>query len=321
MKEHHSIFWPLTLIAAGAVWLMISMNVIPAANLWALAHIWPYLLIAMGVGLILHSFWKPFGMIVSALVVVGAVAVVFYAPQLGWDKATQWQRVFNDSGYSDGIVPGSGTIKKETREVKNFDALSIRFPAEVTIRQGEAETLTVEADDNLLPQLSTEVRAGTLVIESAEKSRSKRVRPTETVKITITVKKLTGIDFSSAGILTVNGLKTDQLTLSVSGANETSMPGLDTRSLSVALSGAGSIHADGVADNVVIHISGLGEFIGEGLTSQTADIEISGAGTATLRVEKKLTAEISGAGAINYYGHPDVNQHVSGAGTVSKAGD
>lgn len=318
MKEHHSIFWPLTFIAAGALWLMINMNMIPAANLWALTHIWPYLLIALGVGLILRSLWRPFGMIVSALVVVGAVAAVFYAPQMGWADAPAWN--INNNSLN-GATPGSGVIATETRKVEDFDAISIRFPAEITISQGSKESVTVEAEDNLLPQLTTSVKSGTLVIENSEAAWSKRVDPTKTVKITIVVKNLNKIDFSSAGTLVVKSLTSDDFKLSISGAGEVTLSGLKVGKLNIDLSGAGAISADGKAEDVSIGISGLGSFEGASLSSQVADIEISGAGSASLRVEKELTATVSGAGSINYYGDPAVTRHISGAGTVKKAGD
>ena len=84
MKKRVSLFFPLSLIAAGVLWLLIQMNLMPATNLWALTHIWPFLLIVMGLGLILRSFWEGAGLIVSILVVVGAVLAVVFAPQLGW---------------------------------------------------------------------------------------------------------------------------------------------------------------------------------------------------------------------------------------------
>jgi hypothetical protein len=317
MKENRSLFWPLTFIAAGAMWLMINMNLIPVGNLWALTHIWPYLLIALGVGLILRSLWRPAGMLVSVLVVIGAFAAVFYAPQLGWADAPDWGV---DNSFN-GAVPGSGVMEKETRKITDFNTITIRYPAEVVIRQGEKESLTIEADDNLLPQLSTDVRSGTLIIENKEDNWADRVDPTETVQITITVKDLNGIKFNSAGTLLVEDLQSDELELSISGAGEVTLTGLEIGNLDISLSGAGTIHADGVAENVRINISGLGSFEGEGLSSQTADVEISGAGSASLRVEKELTAKVSGAGSVNYYGDPEVSQHISGAGAVNKAGD
>jgi hypothetical protein len=248
------------------------------------------------------------------------VAAVFYAPQLGWDNATQWQWTINDVA-SDGSVPGSEVIKKETREVKNFDQISVRFPAEVIIQQGDKESLSIETDDNLLPQLSTKVSSGTLVIENTERNRTRRVRPSDSVKIVITVTSLKEIEFSTAGTLTVNGLQADELSIDISGAAEAKLVELQVQQLDISLSGTGSITASGTVDEVEIHISGLGEFAGKDLASQNADIEISGAGSATLRVEKELAVVVSGAGSVNYYGNPSVTKQISGAGTVKQVGD
>ena len=90
MKER-SIFWPLVMIATGVLWLMVGMDIIPRANLWALTHTFPFLLIALGVGLILRAYWRFAGMLVSLLVVAGAVtgcrlcppAWLGQCPQLG----------------------------------------------------------------------------------------------------------------------------------------------------------------------------------------------------------------------------------------------
>lgn len=320
MKEQHSFFWPLTFIATGILWLMISMGNLSSQNLWALTHIWPYLLIALGVGLILRSVWKPFGLIVSALVVIGAVGAILYAPQLGWNDAPAWGGWAPGDGFS-GAVPGSGKIESETRKVDGFDAISIRYPGEFVVKQGKEASVTIEADDNLLPQLTAAVRNGMLVIENREESYSRRVRPTENVKITITVTDLNEINFSAAGTLVVDGLKTDSLELKLSGAGDARLKDLDVNTLIAALSGAGKITLDGKADDVRVTISGFGDFNGANLQSLTAEIQISGAGTATLRVEDDLTARISGAGTVNYYGSPTVHQAISGAGAVNKMDD
>jgi hypothetical protein len=86
------------------------------------------------------------------------------------------------------------------------------------------------------------------------------------------------------------------------------------------LSGAGSINAEGVADEVKLTISGFGSFDAAKLTSMTADVHISGAGSATLGVKDELTATVSGAGSVNYIGSPKVVKHISGAGSVQQSG-
>ena len=317
MNENRSIFWPLALIAAGVLWLLVSMGNIPSQNLWALTHLWPYFLIALGVGLILRGLWRPLGAAVSVLVVLGAVAAVFYAPQLGWNDAPDWGELSTEDSFT-GAVPGSGVVKTQTRTVEQFDSITIRYPSEVVIKQGSKRSVTIEAEDNLLAQLTTNVEGDTLVFENGEDSFSKRVDPTETVKITITVTNLKEVNFSTPGTLLVEGLKADDFDLKLNGAGDATLTDLKVGSLSVSLSGAGKITADGSADRLKLIISGLGDFEGASLQTLSADIQISGAGTATLRVEEELTAKVSGAGSVNYYGSPEVTQSISGAGSVNQ---
>ena len=313
--NQRSLFWPLTLIATGVIWLMVSMDIIHASNLWALTYIWPYVLILLGLGLILRSYLPSIGWLVSALIVIGAVLAVVYAPQLGWAGGPS-MAFGPDFG---GGVQGSGEIESQTREVQGFLAVSINYPAEVVIQQGKVESVKLEADDNLLPQLSTEVDDGILLIENNENTWSQRVNPTERVKITITVKDLHEIEFSSAGNVTVESLKTDDLSLHLNGVGEMTLNDLDVRKLESRLSGAGNIEANGVADELDIRISGVGGFDAPKLESLVGVVRISGAGSATVFVQDDLTARVSGAGSINYYGSPTLHEDVSGAGSVSRA--
>jgi hypothetical protein len=40
MPQPRSLFGPLFLIAAGAIWLLTQSGKIPTTNLWALTHVW-----------------------------------------------------------------------------------------------------------------------------------------------------------------------------------------------------------------------------------------------------------------------------------------
>lgn len=320
MTERKSFFFPLALIAAGGLWLAVNLGRVPAANLWALAYIWPYFLIATGVGLILRSYWAGASFFVSLLVVVGAVLAILYAPALGWDRAPEWGWTWVSRSVEGG-TPGSGNIIGVARNVGEFTEISILYPSDVTIRQGEVQSVKITADDNLLPQLSTEVRSGRLTIENNERSWAKRVNSTEPVQIIITVNDLSQIDFDSAGKVLVDQLSVDELSLNLSGAGEITFASLAARQLTVTISGAGSIQADGNAETLHLEIDGLGSFNGDGFYATNADISINGAGSATLHVERQLKAEINGAGSINYYGSPDVQKGINGLGSVKRLGD
>ena len=224
------------------------------------------------------------------------------------------------SGLGAGIQ-GSGNIQTETRDTGAFQAISIEYPgAEIIIQQGDKETVELEADDNLLPQLSTAVLSGTLTIKNVETDWKNIVNPSKPVKINITVRDLSGIILSvPVGDLKVNDLQTGMLKLLVSGGAQVRLNGIDVNLLDSVLSGAGDIQASGTADELKLILSGLGSFNAADLRSNKADVELSGMGSATVRVEEELAATITGAGSIEYFGHPDVQQSVSGAGSVKPA--
>ena len=184
-----SLFWPLALIAAGIFWFLVNVGRMDSTNLWALVYYWPALLIALGLGLLLRTRWGYTWTVISALVVIGGVLVVVFAPQLGWNHAPAGY-VFNIGGDFNGAVAGSGKITTATREVQGFTRVDVRYPAQVTITQGTSESLTITGDDNLLPQLDTRVSGGVLTIENHELSWNRRVNSTRTVQINITVTNL-----------------------------------------------------------------------------------------------------------------------------------
>ena len=320
MKER-SIFWPLVMIAAGILWLLIGLNVIPRANLWALTHTLPYLLIALGFGLILRAYWRFAGMLVSLVVVAGAVAAVFYAPQLGWDDAPGWSwELWDIDPELGGAVAGSGVVETEMYKVSDFDTIVVDYPTDITVVQGKSESVEIEAEDNLLAQLSADVRNGALYLENTEQNWRDRVNPTKPVLVTVTVVELNRVQFPTAGKMLIEELQSDSLSVSVSGAGDMTLTDLDVGKLDFSLSGAGNINIDGVADYLQLSISGLGNFNGSDLQSQAADVHISGAGSATVWAEETLDASISGAGSVDYYGNPSVDKRISGVGSVHRIG-
>ena len=70
-------------------------------------------------------------------------------------------------------VAGSGNIVNENREVSNFKAIDVGGFFQVEIVAQKDFSVEVQADDNLLPLIKTEVSDGVLKIETSEKFNSK----------------------------------------------------------------------------------------------------------------------------------------------------
>src|SRR5512134_3419247 len=146
------IFWPLVLIAAGLLWLLSNFGVISAANLWVLARFWPVLLIALGLDVLIRPRWPLIGNVLALLVVTLATAAVIWAPRLGLASGAGWT-AWMPIGW--GSEPGSGNVITQTREVGDFDKVSFSSFGELTIQQGESESLSIEAEDNVLAEIET----------------------------------------------------------------------------------------------------------------------------------------------------------------------
>jgi hypothetical protein len=320
--RQRSLFWPFILIATGITWLLVQLRSIPVENLWALMYIWPFFLLVAGIGLILRSRWPVVRGFVSALLVLGMFLAILFAPQLSWNRAPAWGSFhFGDWGNFNGSVQGSGEFVSQERVVADFNSIEVNYPAEITIQQGDATSLTVEGETNFLPQLETRVTGGTLYINNNEPDWSRRVNPTSLVKINITLKDLQKIDFPTAGSLQVENFQADRLDVFISGAGTINLSDLTAHKLTVNLSGAGSITASGTVDNLETDISGVGSFQGGNLASQTARINLSGAGSATAWVKNSLDVDISGVGSVSYYGTPTVQRNISGLGSVNSLGN
>jgi hypothetical protein len=313
------IFWPLFLVAAGVLWLLASNGVISPNNLWVLVQFWPVLLIALGLDLLLRQRWAWAGNLVTLLTVTAAVLAVIFAPRLGLaaPAGSWWSWIpFSFSG-----TPGSGNVVTQTREVSGFNAVSFSAIGDLSVQQGAAEGLSVEAEDNVQSELRSEVRGGTLYISLEDNHGLPSVRPTRPIHMNLTVKQLNSVDLSGAGSMVVSQLKTDQLHADVSGAGGLKLDGLVADQLNSSLSGVGNLTASGKASRTSVDVSGVGGFSGDNLQSASANANISGTGSATLWVTDNLSANISGVGSVRYYGHPTVSKNVSGLGNVQSLGD
>jgi hypothetical protein len=314
-----SIFWPLVLVAVGALWLLTNFGVIAGGNFWVLLRLWPVLLIAAGLDLLFGRRWPLVSALIAVLTVGAAVAAVIFAPQLGlganaptWQLGLPWTFVSGERG--------SGRLVTETREVSDFDSVQFSTFGDVTIRQGESESLVIEAEDNVLPLIVTEVRNGRLVIEYPERFE-RSVVPTRSIRYTLTVKNLDDLDHTGAGAILVQDLTTPSLTVTLSGAGNLNLEDLEAEQLAFTLSGAGNLNASGKVDREEITLSGFGNLEAGDLESRTAEVTVSGAGSASVWAVEELKVYISGAGSVDYYGDPEVSSDVSGLGTVHQRGD
>ena len=195
---------------------------------------------------------------------------------------------------SNGKPNEPAKLTQESRNVSGFDAVELRGVGNLSIEQTGSESLTVEAEEDVIPKLTTKVVNNRLIIGP----ESNTIHTTGPINYKLTVKDL-------------NALK-------VLGSASVESEGLSTDRLAVTISGAGNVRMDGKADQQEINILGSGTYRAEDLQSKEVKINIAGSGSAIVNVSEELDVGISGVGSVEYIGHPAVKQDVSGAGRVSK---
>lgn len=218
------------------------------------------------------------------------------------------------------MVSGSGRLTTDTRNVSGFDSVLFSAIGDVTIIQGDTEGLTIEAEDNIMPKIITEVRGTQLYIGFDRQNWQDIVRPTKGMKFTLTVKNLNSLEMSGVGSLTAASLEADNLMVKVGGAGSIKITNFSGSSLSAIMSGAGSVEFAGKVNSLDATMSGVGNFACGDLQTQTAKVNLTGAGGATIWASSSLDVSITGAGSVSYYGKPKITKNVTGVGVLNELG-
>jgi hypothetical protein len=192
-------------------------------------------------------------------------------------------------------VRGSGVMATESRNVSGFSEVVISGPGDAVIEQTCSESLTVDAEDNILPLLESRVSNGVLRLGTRP---NVNIRPTRPVRYHVTVRHLNGAAVSGSGSIRATGIDADKFTADISGS--------------------GSATLSGRADVTSLTVSGSGSYDAANLRSKSVKVSISGSGDAVVHASDHLDASISGSGSVQYTGTPSMNQHVSGSGSIAR---
>lgn len=211
-------------------------------------------------------------------------------------------------------IKGDGNVVKQERSISAFTGIDVGGAFHVYITQGDSEGLIVEADENLLDVIETEVRGSTLKIRTSED-----IQDSKALNIYVTFKDLKELDISGACHLTSeNKLKLGDLEMDCSGASDIDLK-LSAANLDLDCSGASNMDLYGSAESIEMDISGASHVDASDLEAKTCTAEVSGASHGKVFVTGELSAEVSGAGSLKYKGDAVIKQHdVSGAGSMKK---
>jgi hypothetical protein len=206
-------------------------------------------------------------------------------------------------------LEGSGRVVRQDREITAFHAIDVSGKIQVELSLGDRESLSLEADDNLLEHLRTEVvdhvltislegwgirnatlnvAVGFTELEAIEGSGGARIRATDTVQGTFLRHSL------ASGAYSELELRLEELALD--------------------LSGGAHAFLKGEVQKVTAKSSGGSEIRASQLFVEDCSLETSSGSLNELHVTGLLGINASGGSQVNYTGNPLLREVSSSGG-------
>lgn len=229
------------------------------------------------------------------------------------------------SAYVYGKSHNSVTVdmgKIEDRHITGFHAVDVGGSFDVYITQGSSESVKVEAPDEIIDHIITEVDNGVLKIYNKNDRNfhfGDLFGNHKKIVVYVTAKDLNAIAVSGSGdVFFKEGIRTNSLRLRVSGSGD--MYGrVEVKNLESGISGSGDVKLTGRAESSAVNVSGSGDFEARGLVTVNTLVHVSGSGDASVNASGSISASVSGSGDVRYTGGAkSVSSSKSGSGDVSR---
>jgi hypothetical protein len=218
------------------------------------------------------------------------------------------------NGQFGRTIYGNHKVKTEKRNINNLRGITVSSGIDVYFKQGDDVSVTVEADDNLLEYILTDVRDGVLHVYTEE-----NIRDAERKRVYVTMPEVNLLKTTSAGdIIGESPVKTRKIELASSSAGDIKL-NLFADEIEVNISSSGDMLLSGECNTLIAHMNSAGDLNAYDLKTKEANVSVSSAGDADINVSERLTARASSAGDINYMGNPKyIDAHSSSAGGIHK---
>jgi hypothetical protein len=210
-------------------------------------------------------------------------------------------------------IKGEGEPVSQNRNAAGFKGINVSGGFSVELTQGGKEGVRIEAQENLLNSIQTEVKNGVLHIYTTD-----NISTNKGMKAYITIRELNSVNISGGVKVMGNStFKADAFDMDLSGGSKVTLA-INTKKLRADMSGASKVMLTGVADEVRMDMSGASKVDASDLEAKRVHVEASGASNVKVFAKNELNVNASGATKVAYKGDPTVSSNVSAAAKISK---
>lgn len=213
------------------------------------------------------------------------------------------------------VTPGA-TVTSE-RSIREVYALNVGDGFAVDVTVGDTEALKIEAPEGYQQYITSEVRAGRLLIGLDPKVRNDNFGPR---KAHLTIVALGNITASGASIVeSSDTIRGAGLSVEATGASRIKVP-VRVGGVSCSAREGSVVSLGGIADHMSISsFSGASQLAGFDLATVGIAMIVSGSSRLEVRASGTLDVVASGASTIYYKGHPTITSNLSDGSTIIDA--
>ena len=210
---------------------------------------------------------------------------------------------------------GSGNIVTETRNTGSFDAISVGGSFDVEVKMGDAMSVVVEADDNIMKYIETKVSGNTLKISTEDLHSFSDVH----MKVYVTVPVLTAVSASASAEVVGENILTSADKLVFKASSSASIKAeVDAPDIVTDANSSASITLRGKTKNHKTEASSSAEINAFELLTENTTANVSSSANIEVHASVSLNAHASSSGSVEYKGAATVTKSENSSGTVSK---
>ncbi|MEN8118431.1 MAG: head GIN domain-containing protein [Bacteroidota bacterium] len=193
--------------------------------------------------------------------------------------------------------------KKEIRKLKDFNSIKVSTGIDLYLTMGETEEVKIVADDDIIDDLKTEVKNGTLHIYMKQNNWFNWTG-NKTRKAYVTVKELEEIVASSGSdVKSENTLEGESLDVRTSSGSDVDIE-VFYKNFSIDASSGSDAEISGKVKFLTAEASSGSDIDAHKLESKICKVRASSGSDITVTVTDELYAKASSGADIRYYGNP-----------------
>ncbi|MBT8238902.1 MAG: DUF2807 domain-containing protein [Croceitalea sp.] len=208
---------------------------------------------------------------------------------------------------------GNGQVVEESRVIsEDFTSITASEGLDVYVTQGSEFNIMVEADENVIDLIGTDIRDGRLRIHALENIGR------ATKNIYVTLPEIDALDSSSgADLIAQNTIEADKIELDASSGSDLEVTVNANEVVANASSGA-DIKVSGTTDMLFADASSGSDIKARDLVAKRCNADASSGADISVNVTEQLTADASSGADISYTGNASVQKKKSVSGSVHK---